>query len=169
MEETNSDFTIRYMAKEDIDQILLIEQCSFPAPWTARSFLSELQNKFARYFVLIDQERLFGYAGMWLFAGESHITTIAVHPDYRSQKYGRLLMKLLIDCSIDYGADTMILEVRVSNIPAIRLYSSLGFRKIGIRKNYYLETHEDAIVMLCSLKQDKKEEEDDEHAHQGGS
>ena len=127
---------------------MLIEQCSFPAPWSAKAFLSELENKFARYFVLLEVGRVIGYAGMWLFAGEAHITTIAVHPNYRNQGYGRLLMNFLIDFSQDHGVDTMILEVRVSNIPAIKLYSSLGFKKIGIRKNYYLEIHEDAIVML---------------------
>ncbi|CEO90460.1 putative ribosomal-protein-alanine acetyltransferase [Syntrophaceticus schinkii] len=153
MEEVAGAVTVRLMKKGDLDQVLLIEQCSFPAPWATEAYLSELNNKFARYFVLLEQERVIGYAGMWLFAGESHITTIAVHPDYRSRGYGRMLMATLIEYSKEHHADTMILEVRVSNSSAIRLYSSMGFKRIGIRKNYYIETHEDAIVMLRHLKQ----------------
>lgn len=144
--------SVRFMEKKDIEQILLIEQCSFPAPWATKAYLSELQNKFARYFVLLDQERVIGYAGMWLFAGESHITTIAVHPDYRSRGYGRMLMMTLIEYSKKHNVDTMVLEVRVSNSAAIRLYASLGFKRIGMRRNYYMETREDAIVMLQHLK-----------------
>ncbi|HHY40954.1 MAG TPA: ribosomal protein S18-alanine N-acetyltransferase [Syntrophaceticus sp.] len=148
MEEVNNGVFIRFMEKGDIEEIMLIEKCSFPAPWSAKAFLNELQNKFARYFVLVEQGKVIGYAGMWLFARESHITTIAVHPNYRNQGYGRMLMNFLIEYSRQEDVDTMILEVRTSNIPAIKLYSSLGFKKIGIRKNYYLETQEDAIVML---------------------
>jgi ribosomal-protein-alanine N-acetyltransferase len=164
MEEVTNDVLIRFMRKDDIEEILLIEQCSFPAPWSARAFLSELENKFARYFVLLEVGRVIGYAGMWLFAGEAHITTIAVHPNYRNQGYGRLLMNFLIDFSQDHGVDTMILEVRVSNIPAIKLYSSLGFKKIGIRKNYYLEIHEDAIVMLRKFNQQNDMGEGEQNA-----
>jgi ribosomal-protein-alanine N-acetyltransferase len=156
IDDAIDDVSIRFMEKKDIEQILLIEQRSFPAPWTSKAYYSELQNKFARYFVLLDQERVIGYAGMWLFAGESHITTIAVHPDYRSCGYGRMLMMTLIEYSKKHNADTMVLEVRVSNSAAIRLYDSLGFKKIGMRKNYYKETHEDAIVMLRHLKKDNE-------------
>lgn len=130
IDDAIDDVSIRFMEKKDIEQILLIEQRSFPAPWTSKAYYSELQNKFARYFVLLDQERVIGYAGMWLFAGESHITTIAVHPDYRSCGYGRMLMMTLIEYSKKHNADTMVLEVRVSNSAAIRLYDSLGFKKI---------------------------------------
>ncbi|HHW28148.1 MAG TPA: ribosomal protein S18-alanine N-acetyltransferase [Syntrophomonadaceae bacterium] len=164
MEEINNGVSIRFMEKGDIEEIMLIEQCSFPAPWSAKAFLNELQNKFARYFVLLKEGKVVGYAGMWLFARESHITTIAVHPNYRNQDYGRMLMNFLIDYSRQEDVDTMILEVRTSNIPAIKLYSSLGFKKIGIRKNYYLETHEDAIVMLRKLDEENCLEEDEKVA-----
>jgi ribosomal-protein-alanine N-acetyltransferase len=105
IDDAIDDVSIRFMEKKDIEQILLIEQRSFPAPWTSKAYYSELQNKFARYFVLLDQERVIGYAGMWLFAGESHITTIAVHPDYRSCGYGRMLMMTLIEYSKKHNAD----------------------------------------------------------------
>lgn len=151
MEEIVDCVTARFMGKKDINEVLRIERNSFRAPWTETAFLNELQNKYARYFVILYQGKVIGYAGMWLFAGESHVTTIAVDPDYRSCGYGRMLMNILIDFSREQGVDTMILEVRVSNIHAIKLYTSLGFRKIGIRKNYYSETREDAIVMLLHL------------------
>lgn len=146
--------SVRFMEERDIEQILLIEQRSFPTPWTSNAYLSELQNKFARYFVLLDQELVVGYAGMWLFAGESHITTIAIHPDYRSRGYGRFLMVTLIEYSMKHDVHTMILEARVSNSVAIRLYHSLGFKRIGMRSNYYKEAREDAIVMLRHLKEE---------------
>ena len=164
MEEVNNGVSIRFMQKGDIEEVMLIEQSSFPAPWSAKAFLSELQNKFARYFVLLEQGEIVGYAGMWLFARESHITTIAIHPNYRKQGYGRMLMNFLIEYSREEGVDTMILEVRASNIPAIKLYSSLGFNKIGIRKNYYLETHEDAIVMLRKFDEENCRGEDEKVA-----
>ena len=97
MEEVNNGVSIRFMQKGDIEEVMLIEQSSFPAPWSAKAFLSELQNKFARYFVLLEQGKIVGYAGMWLFARESHITTIAIHPNYRKQGYGRMLMNFLIE------------------------------------------------------------------------
>ncbi|HHV34305.1 MAG TPA: ribosomal protein S18-alanine N-acetyltransferase [Syntrophomonadaceae bacterium] len=156
MKEVTGAVTLRLMKKDDIDQVLLIEQCSFPAPWAKKAYLGELENKFARYFVILDKGRIIGYAGMWIFAGESHITTIAVHPDYRSRGYGRMLMMALIEYSKGHNAGTMVLEVRESNISAINLYSSLGFKRIGLRRNYYIETQEDAIVMLRHLKQENE-------------
>lgn len=169
MGKTADRVAVRYMEKGDLDEVLRIERSSFPAPWTETAFLSELENKYAHYFVLLLEGRIIGYAGMWMFAGESHVTTVAVAPEYRSCGYGRMLMNLLIDYSREHGVDTMVLEVRVSNIPAIKLYSSLGFRKIGIRRNYYAETREDAYVMLLQLRGWENREEDDQVDYQGGS
>lgn len=143
---------IRPMVKKDIEQILAIENCSFPSPWIENSFLNELQNKFAVYYVALRGDQLIGYAGMWLFSGEAHITTIAVHPDFRGQGLGKIMMDILTNHARDVGAETMLLEVRPSNIPAINLYKGLGFRRIGWRKNYYTEIHEDALVMMRNLK-----------------
>lgn len=145
------DVAIRFMEKDDLPQISFIESCSFPAPWNDNAFLSELNNQFAVYFVALQGDTLIGYAGMWLFAGEAHVTTIAVHPDWRGQGLGKTLMKTLIDYARRRGAATMLLEVRPSNLPALNLYKNLGFRQIGWRKNYYVETHEDALVMMRKL------------------
>ncbi|MGB9791461.1 MAG: ribosomal protein S18-alanine N-acetyltransferase [Thermacetogeniaceae bacterium] len=145
------EVVVRFMEKEDIPEITAIENCSFPTPWSQQAFLNELKNKFAVYFVAVHEGKLVGYAGMWLFSGEAHVTTIAVHPDFRRRGLGKMLMKTLIAYATERGADTMVLEVRPSNIPAINLYKSLGFRNIGWRKNYYIETREDALVMMCNL------------------
>lgn len=151
------EVAVRFMKRDDIPQISAIENCSFPSPWSQQAFLNELENKFAVYFVAIHENNLIGYAGMWLFCGEAHVTTIAVHPDFRGRGLGKMLMNTLIDYAREQGADTMVLEVRPSNIPALNLYKSLGFRNIGWRKNYYIETREDALVMMCSIGQENSD------------
>lgn len=147
------EVTVRPMEMRDISQIVAIENCSFPTPWRCYAFVNELRNKFAVYFVALNYEQVVGYAGMWLFPGEAHVTTIAVHPSYRGKRLGKLLMNTLIENATAYGAQTMVLEVRPSNVKAINLYRGLGFRQIGLRRNYYMETQEDALVMLKSLQQ----------------
>jgi ribosomal-protein-alanine N-acetyltransferase len=142
---------LRNMEKGDIPEILAIENASFPTPWADYAFLSELRNKFAFYTVAIHDGKVVGYCGLWLFSGEAHITTIAVHPDWRGQGLGKIFMNTLINNARCHGATTMILEVRPSNSSARILYKSLGFRQIGCRRNYYLETREDALVMMLNL------------------
>ncbi len=148
------EVAVRFMEKGDIPQISAIENRSFPSPWSQQAFLNELKNKFSVYFVATHENNLIGYAGMWLFSGEAHVTTIAVHPDFRGRGLGKMLMNTLIDYAREQGADTMVLEVRPSNIPALNLYKSLGFRNIGWRKNYYIETREDALVMMRNIGQE---------------
>jgi ribosomal-protein-alanine N-acetyltransferase len=139
------------MEKGDIPAIVAIENVSFPTPWADHAFLSELKNKFALYTVAVHDDLVVGYCGMWLFSGEAHITTIAVHPDWRGQGLGKTFMSTLIDTARNRGATTMILEVRPSNSSARILYKNMGFRQIGCRRNYYLETREDALVMMLNL------------------
>lgn len=145
------EIAFRFMEKGDIVQILAIENTSFPAPWAEFAFVNELKNKFAVYYVAVQDGQVLGYAGMWLFSGEAHITTIAVHPDRRGQGLGEMFMNTMINHARGHGATTMILEVRPSNATARCLYKKLGFRQIGCRRNYYLETREDALVMLLNL------------------
>ena len=145
------EIEFRNMEKGDIPEILAIENVSFPTPWADHAFLSELRNKFAYYNVAVHDGKVAGYCGMWLFSGEAHITTIAVHPDWRGRGLGKTFMNALINHARSRGATTMILEVRPSNSAARILYKNLGFRQIGCRRNYYLETHEDALVMMLNL------------------
>lgn len=142
---------LRNMEKGDIPEILAIENVSFPTPWVEHAFMGELKNKFAFYFVAIHDGKVAGYCGMWLFSGEAHITTIAVHSDCRGQGLGKMFMNTLINHARGHGATTMLLEVRPSNSSARTLYKNLGFRQIGCRKNYYIETREDALVMMLNI------------------
>jgi ribosomal-protein-alanine N-acetyltransferase len=94
-----------------------------------------------------DQSSIVGFAGLWLMVDESHITTIAVHPQYRGRGVGELLLSSLIGISYDIGARVVTLEVRVSNAIAQNLYRKYGFHEAGIRRRYYSDNHEDALIM----------------------
>ncbi|WP_251523559.1 ribosomal protein S18-alanine N-acetyltransferase [Robertmurraya korlensis] len=154
-EETHSltdSFVFRYMKEEDIDQILKIEELSFATPWTRQSFENELNlNQFAVYLVLEKEGKIVGYCGMWLIVDEAHITNIAVLPEFRGQKLGEAILRMIMEVAKKRGAKTMTLEVRVSNTVAQSLYRKLGFMNGGIRKNYYTDNYEDALVMWVTI------------------
>lgn len=154
-EETHSltdSFVFRYLKEEDIDQILKIEELSFATPWTRQSFENELKlNQFAVYLVLEKEGQIVGYCGMWLIVDEAHITNIAVLPEFRGQKLGEAILRMIMEVAKKRGAKTMTLEVRVSNTVAQSLYRKLGFMNGGIRKNYYTDNYEDALVMWVTL------------------
>jgi ribosomal-protein-alanine N-acetyltransferase len=94
-----------------------------------------------------DLASIIGFAGLWLMVDEAHVTTIASHPDYRGRGVGELMLSGLIDISYEIGARMVTLEVRVSNFVAQNLYRKYGFREAGIRKRYYSDNHEDALIM----------------------
>jgi ribosomal-protein-alanine acetyltransferase len=133
---------------EHIDSVLKIDALSFPTPWSRESFERELEiNKFARYVVAKQDGIVMGYAGMWLILDEGHITNIAVHPEYRGIGAGNLLLEALIEiCRID-SINSLTLEVRKSNLVAQNLYKKYGFLEQGIRKGYYGDNKEDAVIM----------------------
>lgn len=142
------DYTIDRMHEKDLEQVLEIEKLSFPTPWSRNSFLSELrENEFAHYFVCRVDGRVMGYAGMWIILDEAHITNVAVHPQYRGKGFGHLLLAELMRQSLLRGSDRITLEVRKSNQAAQRVYEHMGFRATGVRKGYYTDTGEDAIIM----------------------
>jgi [ribosomal protein S18]-alanine N-acetyltransferase len=95
----------------------------------------------------LDTASIVGFAGLWLMVDESHITTIAVHPDYRGHGVGETLLSALIGISYDIGARMVTLEVRVSNSVAQNLYRKYGFKEAGVRRRYYSDNHEDAYIM----------------------
>lgn len=146
------EFMIVPMREEHLEQVLAIEEVSFPTPWSRNSYLRELSdNQFAHYYVCLQGDRVVGYMGMWLIIDEAHITTIAVHPDYRGKYLGRFMLEELMARAAALGADKMTLEVRLSNRIAQRLYRRVGFVPAGIRKGYYTDTKEDAIIMWKHL------------------
>lgn len=140
------------MTLQDLDRIIEIEQRSFTLPWSRSSFHQELTNNpYARYIVMEYDGQIIGYCGMWLVMDEAHITNIAVLPEFRGKKLGEALMKQAMALAREEGAKTMTLEVRVSNIVAQSLYRKLGFLNGGIRKRYYSDNQEDALVMWVKL------------------
>jgi [ribosomal protein S18]-alanine N-acetyltransferase len=148
----NDSLTFRLMEEKDLDQVMQIELESFTLPWSREAYYNELtKNQFAVYIVLEDHENVIGYCGMWLIIDEAHITNIAVHPDYRGKKLGEALLRKVMEVAREHGAKTMTLEVRVTNNIAQSLYRKLGFQNGGIRKNYYTDNQEDALVMWVNL------------------
>lgn len=155
----------RSMRIEDIEQICAIEQEAFPTPWTYAAFKNEIiHNFYAHYLVMEVERQVIGYGGMWTVMGEAHVTNIAIRKDYRGKKLGHLLMAELQATARFLGAEKMILEVRPSNIAARELYRKYGFEPVGIRKGYYTDNHEDAIVMAAQLDELQAKEDDYENS-----
>ncbi|MFZ5597601.1 MAG: ribosomal protein S18-alanine N-acetyltransferase [Bacillota bacterium] len=149
---------ITAMLPGHLEQVLDIENKSFPTPWSYRSFMFEVtENDFSLYTVALVDGRVVGYSGMWIVLDEAHITNIAVHPDYRGKGYGRVLLEDLLGRAAVMGALKITLEVRVSNHVARTLYQSMGFIEMGMRKKYYTDNDEDAIIMVLDLGKYAKE------------
>jgi [ribosomal protein S18]-alanine N-acetyltransferase len=145
-------FTIRKMQREDIDEVYEIELLSFSTPWSKESLYYELdQNLFAKYLVVEYAGTVVGYCGLWVIIDDAQITNIAVHPEFRGRKIGESLLTFSLQISKEMGAKRLSLEVRVSNHIAQSLYKKLGFEAGGIRKSYYTDNQEDALVMWVSL------------------
>ncbi|MEW6398864.1 MAG: ribosomal protein S18-alanine N-acetyltransferase [Bacillota bacterium] len=148
---------IDQMTLADLDGVLAVEELSYRTPWSRRAFLSELtENIHAQYIVARLGQEVVGYAGMWVILDEGHVTNIAVHPDWRRRGLGERLLRELISRARARGATRMTLEVRKSNLAAQRLYTGLGFAPRGIRKGYYSDTGEDAIIMWLEDLWDEK-------------
>ncbi|KJS88870.1 MAG: hypothetical protein JM58_00155 [Peptococcaceae bacterium BICA1-8] len=152
--------SLRKMELGDVSQVVEIENRSFPTPWSAYAFTCEiLDNDFAYYFVITaedDRDCVIGYGGMWIILDEAHITNIAIIPQYRGKRFGEVLLTNLMGLALAKGADRITLEVRVSNTSAKKLYSRLGFEAAGLRKGYYVDTKEDAIIMWKELRSAQK-------------
>ena len=144
---------IRKMGKDDLHAVHAIEQASFITPWSFQSLKSDLKNKLAYYCVADKESDIVGYAGMWIVFDESHITNVAVDKNFRRNGIGRAIMEHMVDVAIDKGATAMTLEVRRSNTAAQSLYSQMGFMQYGIRRGYYTDTNEDALILWKQLAQ----------------
>lgn len=142
------DVSIRRMQPADIDAVLVVENQAFATPWSRAAFESEVDdNDLAHYLVMVDGEKVIGYAGFWLVIDEAHVTNIALLFEYHGRGLGSLLLENMILAAKVLGAASMTLEVRPSNTAARKLYSRRGFVERGIRPNYYAELNEDAIIM----------------------
>ena len=139
---------IEPMRLEDLDDVQRIEGASFTTPWPENAYRSELMtNRLASYLVARVDGRIVAYGGMWLMVDEAHITTFAVHPGWRRQRIGERLLLAFLDLARERHAREATLEVRLSNVPARRLYEKYGFRPVGLRPRYYSDNNEDALIM----------------------
>ena len=140
---------LRQMEITDLDQVLPIEEANFSVPWTANGFFTFLIREDALFLVAEEEEtsEILGYCGIILSLDEGDITNVCVREADRRKGIGRKLVERLIGETAKRGVSTWHLEVRQSNESAIRLYESLGFVQDGLRKGYYEEPKEDAVLM----------------------
>lgn len=140
------------MRGEDLDQVLCIEEASFRSPWSRESFEAELKRDYTISLVAVAGKKVVGYLMAWFVADKIHITNVAVHLVWRKRGIGEELIRRVMMGG--QGFSWVGLEVRDSNRAAQALYKKLGFREVGIRKNYYVEEREDAILMAKRLQPD---------------
>ena len=131
----------------DFAEICKLEQACFAAPWPVEVLYEDICANRNRYYLLKDGEQAVGYAGVWMILDEAHINKICVSPAHRGKGYGKYLMQGILESVWRLGADSLTLEVRRSNAAAISMYVDFGFAVEGIRKNYYEDTGEDALIM----------------------
>lgn len=155
------DFHIEKMTAGDLKSVMEIECASFPTAWSERMFRSELKSPLSWSLVAKrdSDSRLTGYINFWIFAGEVHLNNIAVHPEFRMNGIGSLLMKGLISTARQEGALWLTLEVRPSNHAAIALYEKFGFKVRGVRPRYYTDTQEDAYIMWSDVESENGSKE----------
>jgi ribosomal-protein-alanine N-acetyltransferase len=141
------------MRPADVPDVVAIERATFPIPWTHDNFLHEIErNPFACNRVARSgRGNLEAYASTWMLSGELRINNLAVREASRGKGIGEALLRNLMELARQAGCQIASLEVRPSNLPALRLYEKLGFREAGRRRGYYTDTHEDALLMRAPL------------------
>ena len=149
---------IRLAERRDVGELLGIEEAQFPEPWTKRILLDEIENtETRRYTVAVEQKRIVGYLGIMFVLEELHVNTIGTLP----QEVGRGIASSLLDeawgDAKERGIKRATLEVAVSNQRAIDLYYRYGFRPVGVRKNYYEKSNEDALILWAELSSEPTE------------
>ena len=162
MRPNNLPYIVEPMTLTDVPAVVVLEKLVFTSPWSRYAFEHEIQhNPNACFLVLHEQpaelaapveraqQPLLGYGGFWLILDEAHICTLAVHPDWRGRSLGELLLVQLIDQAFALNATVLTLEVRASNCAAQSLYEKYGLVRVGGRKGYYTDNHEDALIMTA--------------------
>ncbi len=174
---TSTRYQLRPMTEADITQVAQIEHQSFPTSWPMTAYRRELANHLARYIVIVDKahttsttedstprrsffdrfrrkpadtetsDHIVAYVGVWLMVDQAHIVAVAVRPEYRRQGLGELLVLESIDLALANGQESVTLEVRRSNESAQALYEKYRFLKVGVRRRYYTDNREDALIM----------------------
>ncbi len=137
---------ITEMTEKHAAELANLDKICFSVPWSENSFREEAENPLAKYFVAEEDGKLIGYLGVWCVQDEGQITNIAVLPEYRRKGIAsKLLEHLVCECK---GVSQLVLEVRESNSGALALYEKYGFKRVGMRKNFYHSPTENAIIMI---------------------
>lgn len=168
---------LRYMRPSDIARVVEIDKQSFSTPWSARSYTYEIKESNYSHMVVLEDQReytiqgwkrflrnlngntngyemrhnLLGYGGLWRIMEEAHISTIATEKSQRGKGYGEILLAAMIKRSLTLGATYVVLEVRVSNTVAQKLYEKYEFEVVDRKTNYYRDNGEDAFDMRLDL------------------
>ncbi len=135
------------LAEHHLPAILEIERVVNGSPWSEKSFRNEIDHRHGIFLVALEAGEVVGYGGVWLVIDEAHVTNIAIAPDRQRRGIGRRLMTELLEAAYKAGMRCATLEVRAGNDPALRLYESLGFERTAVRRGYYPDNKEDAVVM----------------------
>ncbi|MBR6308705.1 MAG: ribosomal protein S18-alanine N-acetyltransferase [Lachnospiraceae bacterium] len=138
---------VRDLREEDLDEVCAIEESSFSMPWRREDFQGLIEDNNSIYLVILSDDRVVGAAGYTFNGFDGYINNVVIDVDYRGQGLGRVLLQELLRVGRKNGVPEFTLEVRASNVPAIKLYESLGFKSEGRRKNFYERPTEDAEVM----------------------
>ncbi len=145
--EGRISMVIERMAPGHVSQVAALEAACFHDPWSERSIAAELNNPLSLWLVALEGDAVAGYIGSQTVPPESDMMNVAVSPDFRRRGIGEQLVLALCEELTKTGSESLTLEVRASNAPAIALYEKLGFAQVGLRKNYYRNPREDARIM----------------------
>lgn len=142
-------FKIEKMTLASLDEVMVIEALAYGQHhWSRDSFIAEIDNQISEYNCAVNENnKIAGYMGLWKIVDEAHITNLAVHPDFRRKGVAKLLLFDALEQCYREKIKYLTLEVRVSNSSAIKLYESYGFKSLGVRKKYYQNNNEDALIM----------------------
>ena len=146
-----SEIVTRLAYKEDLLGMYEVERTSFGSPWSYQSFAENFYNPFSIYVLAEEEESVLGFGGMQVIFDEAHVMNIAVLSEHRRRGIAGGILELMISEAKQRGAKIMFLEVRVSNAPARALYEKYGFVQMGIRKKYYSDNGEDAVIMTLEI------------------
>lgn len=145
-------WTIRPAERRDLPELLEIEVAQFPEPWTRSMMLDEISNvETRRYTVAVEGKKIIGYLGVMFVMDELHVNTLGTLPGHEGRGVATSLMNDAWVVAKERGVHRATLEVAVSNTRAQELYFHFGFSPVGIRKNYYERTHEDALILWAEL------------------
>ncbi|MCX8074720.1 MAG: ribosomal protein S18-alanine N-acetyltransferase [Clostridia bacterium] len=142
---------INKMDISDIDDVLNLEKSQDINILSKDSLLSDLKNESSRYYILKLNEKIVGYIGSKILVDSLDIESIVIKKDLQNKGYGKILLKHVIEVAKNENIQNIFLEVRCSNIPAIKLYEKFGFKKLNVRKNYYKNPVEDAAIYVLNL------------------